>query len=173
MEEKNVLTALREALPGGVLETGESFGDPLVADNPVVADDPVVRIQPEALLSAAGFLKAEPWSYTMLLDATCVDYPDRPGRFEMIYHFFSLARNRRIRIKAALPSEHPEIGSLSGLWKNADWLEREIFDMFGVRFSGHPDLRRLFMYDGFEGHPLRKDYPLRKRQPLFNKREAS
>ena len=154
MEEKDILTVLREALPGAVLEEGESFGDP------------VVRIRPEALLPAAGLLKAEPPGYAMLLDATCVDYPDRPGRFEMVYHFFSLALNRRIRVKADLPAGRPEIASLAAMWKNAAWLEREIFDMFGVRFAGHPDLRRLFLDEGFEGHPLRKDFPLRGRQPL-------
>jgi NADH-quinone oxidoreductase subunit C len=158
MEEKDVLKALAGAFPGGVLEAGESFGDP------------VARVRPDILPSAAAFLKAAPWSFTMLLDETCVDYPDRPERFEMVYHFYSLASNRRLRLKAGLSADHPEIGSLAGLWKNADWLEREVFDMFGVRFSGHPDLRRLLMYDGFEGHPLRKDYPLRGRQPLFDKR---
>ncbi len=161
MEEKDILTALREAFPGDVLETGMSF------------EMPVVRIRSFALAAVAAFLKAEPRSYAMLLDATCVDFPDRPERFEMVYHFYSLARNARLRIKAGLPAEKPEIGSLTSLWKNADWLEREVFDMFGVRFSGHPDLRRLLMYEEFEGHPLRKDYPLRKRQPIFARREAS
>jgi len=160
MEEKDILIALREAFPGVVLETEMSF------------EIPVIRIRASALPAVAAFLKAEPRAFTMLLDATCVDFPDRPERFEMVYHLFSLAGNTRIRIKAGLPAELPEIGSLASLWKNANWLEREIFDMFGVRFSGHPDLRRLLMYDGFEGHPLRKDYPLRKRQPLFVKREA-
>jgi NADH-quinone oxidoreductase subunit C len=160
MEEKDVLTALRAAFPGGVLETGESL------------QIPVVRISPGILAAVAAFCKADPWSFSMLLDATCIDHPERPERFEMVYHFFSLERNRRLRVKAFLPADHPEIGSLAALWKNADWLEREIFDMFGVRFTGHPDLRRLFMDEGFEGHPLRKDYPLRRRQPLFQKRET-
>lgn len=158
MEETDVLTALAGAFPGGILETDDSFGCP------------VVRLRPDILPAAAAFLKSAPWSFAMLLDETCVDYPDRPERFEMVVHLFSLETNRRLRLKAALPADNPEIGSLSGLWKNADWLEREIFDMFGVRFSGHPDMRRLLLYDGFEGHPLRKDYPLRGRQPLIDKR---
>jgi len=160
MEEKEVLKALAEAFPGGILETGDSFGCP------------VVRLRPEIIPAAAGFLKSAPWSFTMLLDETCVDYPDRRERFEMVYHLFSLSRNRRLRLKASLPGDNPEIGSLAGLWKNAAWLEREIFDMFGVWFSGHPDLRRLLMYEEFQGNPLRKDYPLRGRQPLFAKREG-
>ena len=104
----------------------------------------------------------------MLLDLTCVDYPDRPDRFEMVYHFFSLRGQPPAAGQARAPRERPG-GRLRSpaLWKNADWLEREVFDMFGVRFEGHPDLRRLFMYDEFEGHPLRKDYPLRKRQPVI------
>lgn len=160
MEETEILNALAGAFPGGVLETGDSFGCP------------VVRLRPDVLPPAAAFLQSAPWSFTMLLDETCVDFPDRPERFEMVYHLFSIERNSRLRLKASLPADNPEIGSLAGLWKNADWLEREIFDMFGVRFSGHPDLRRLLMSDEFKGNPLRKDYPLRGRQPLFAKREA-
>jgi NADH-quinone oxidoreductase subunit C len=85
----------------------------------------------------------------------------------MVYHVFALAAKRRLRIKLSLPDDRPSVDSLAPVWKNANWLEREVYDMFGIRFEGHPDLRRLFMYDGFEGHPLRKDYPLRKRQPLI------
>ena len=107
----------------------------------------------------------------MLLDLTCVDYPDREPRFEMVYHFFSLSRNQRLRIKAGLDESDLRIASLTSLWRNADWLEREVYDHFGVQIEGHPDLRRLFMYDGFEGHPLRKDYPLRRRQPLIPLKE--
>jgi NADH-quinone oxidoreductase subunit C len=103
----------------------------------------------------------------MLLDLTCVDYQGRASRFEMVYHVFALAAQKRLRIKLSLPGDHPAVDSLTSVWKNANWLEREVYDMFGIRFEGHPDLRRLFMYDGFEGHPLRKDYPLRKRQPLI------
>jgi NADH-quinone oxidoreductase subunit C len=153
VEKEDVLTALREAFPAGVLETSVSFGDP------------VAVVRPAALVEVMTFLKRAPWNFTMLLDATCLDFPERPERFEMVYHLLAVDRARRLRVKASLPAEGAAIASLTGLWKNADWLEREMFDMFGVEFPGHPDLRRLFMYDGFEGHPLRKDYPLRKRQP--------
>jgi NADH-quinone oxidoreductase subunit C len=85
----------------------------------------------------------------------------------MVYHFLSLETGLRLRLKARLQGAEPVVASLTGLWKNADWLEREVFDLFGVRFEGHPDLRRLLLYDGFEGHPLRKDYALRHRQPLI------
>jgi len=101
----------------------------------------------------------------MLLDLTCVDYKGQEPRFEMVYHLFSIPQNCRLRIKTKLSEKDLVIDSLTSLWQNANWLEREVFDMFGVSFNGHPYLRRIFMYDGFEGHPLRKDYHLRKRQP--------
>ncbi|MDD8027672.1 MAG: NADH-quinone oxidoreductase subunit C [Acidobacteriota bacterium] len=159
MEEKEVLDSLRAACPDAVLESGFSLGDPFAV------------IRPQALPAAAACLRDGPARLAMLLDLTCVDRPDEPERFEMIYHFLSLETNVRLRIKARLPAADPAIASLTGLWKNAAWLEREVFDLFGVRFTGHPDLRRLLLYDGFEGHPLRKDYPLRRRQPLLPERK--
>ena len=160
MEQENILTALRTAFPEAVLDAS------------VPPTDPAVVIRPGDLAAVMAFLKAEPRGYSMLLDLTCVDWPDRPDRFEMVYHVFSPASYKRLRVKAALPADGPAIASLTPLWKNADWLEREVFDMFGVRFEGHPNLCRLFMYDGFEGHPLRKDYPLRKRQPRIPMRST-
>ncbi|MBI3324518.1 MAG: NADH-quinone oxidoreductase subunit C [Candidatus Omnitrophica bacterium] len=88
-------------------------------------------------------------------------------RFEVVYHFYSLARNHRVRVKVPVPASDPVVDSVAGLWKSADWFEREAWDMFGVRFAGHPDLRRILMYKEFEGHPLRKDYPVNRRQPLI------
>jgi len=129
--------------------------------------DETVHIEPDSLLEICSFLMKEPYAFTMLLDMTCVDYYGDDMRFEMVYHLFSLANNNRLRIKTRLSEKNLKIDSLTSLWKNANWLEREVYDMFGVHFAGHPYLRRLLMYDGFEGHPLRKDYPLRKRQPLI------
>ena len=160
LEQEKILTALQAAFPGAVLDAS---GFP---------DEPVIVIRPADLAPVMAFLKEEPRGYAMLLDLTCVDWPDRPERFEMVYHVFSLVSSKRIRVKASLPAEAPVIASLARLWKNADWLEREVFDMFGVRFEGHPNLGRLFMYDGFEGHPLRKDYPLRRRQPRIPMRST-
>jgi NADH-quinone oxidoreductase subunit C len=159
MEKEMILEQLRREFPAGVKEVSTPLGDD------------VAVIGKEALLPVATFLKNGPGEFAMLLDLTCVDYPDRAPRFEMVYHFFSLSRNRRLRVKAGLEESDLRIASLTSLWKNANWLEREVFDLFGVVFEGHPYLRRLFMYDGFEGHPLRKDYPLRKRQPIFRARE--
>ena len=92
-----------------------------------------------------------------------------PGaaRFVVVYHFYSLALKHRLRVEVPVPEADPEVDSLSGLWAGADWLEREVWDMFGIRFRGHGNLKRILMYDGFVGHPLRKDYPVNKRQPLI------
>ena len=88
-------------------------------------------------------------------------------RFDVVYHFYSSIHNHRLRVKVPLRAAEPNIPSVSGLWATANWFEREIWDMFGIRFTGHPNLKRILMYEGFEGHPLRKDYPVRKRQPLI------
>ena len=88
-------------------------------------------------------------------------------RFEVVYHFYSSRHNRRVRLKVPLTSSDPVIDSLTGLWRSANWFEREAWDMFGIRFTGHPDLRRILMYEELKAHPLRKDYPVRKRQPLL------
>jgi NADH-quinone oxidoreductase subunit C len=159
MEEKTVLDEIRREFPAGVRETSTSLGDD------------VVVIEKTVLVPIVTFLRDGPGKFTMLLDLTCVDYAGQDPRFEMVYHLFSLSRNRRLRIKTRLGEKDPRISSLTALWKNADWLEREVYDLFGIQFEGHPDLRRLFMYDGFEGHPLRKDYPLRRRQPLIRLKE--
>ena len=102
----------------------------------------------------------------MLTDLTCVDYLGETPRFEMVYHLYSLAKNHRLRIKARVPEDPCEIDTLCPLWPSANWMEREVWDLYGVRFTGHPDLRRLLLYEEFQGHPLRKDYPKERRQPL-------
>ncbi len=91
---------------------------------------------------------------------------DAAYRFDVVYHFFSSSRVHRLRLKVPLSAADPALDSLTELWKSADWFEREAWDLFGVVFTGHPNLRRLLMYEGFQGHPLRKDYPFNKRQPL-------
>jgi NADH-quinone oxidoreductase subunit C len=88
----------------------------------------------------------------------------------MVYHLYSVAKNQRVRVKARVAEAAPELPSAVPLYASADWMEREVFDLYGLRFRGHPDLRRLLLYDGFEGHPLRKDYPKEKRQPLVGPR---
>jgi len=99
-----------------------------------------------------------------------VDYLGEQPRFEMVYHLYSVGRNRRLRVKARVPEEPAEIDTLTELWSSANWMEREVWDMYGIRFKGHPNLRRLLLYEEFEGHPLRKDYPKERRQPLVGPR---
>ncbi len=142
----------------------QKFSDNILGMTVQFGDD-IIHIKKEALQDIVIFLKEDPYDFTMLLDLTCVDYLGEEERYEMVYHLFSFSLNLRLRFKARLQQNDCKIDSLTHIFKNANWLEREVFDMFGIHFDGHPYLRRLFMYDGFEGHPLRKDYPLRKQQP--------
>jgi NADH-quinone oxidoreductase subunit C len=113
--------------------------------------------------------------FDMLMDLTAVDYLTYPGRedsprFEVVYHLYSVAHNHRVRIKAGVDEDDPVVPTAVPLWPIANWLEREVWDMFGLRFAEHPDLRRLLLYEQFEGHPLRKDYHVSRRQPLIGPR---
>ena len=153
MEKENLIAEVRKRFPAEIESDMETLGDQ------------VLIVRREGLRAVMAGLRAAPFDYAVLLDLTCVDFLDSENRFEMVYHLFSVSRNRRLRIKVSLPGENPVLDSLTELWKNANWLEREVFDMFGVAFMGHPDLRRILMYEGFQGHPLRKSYPWRKEQP--------
>lgn len=93
--------------------------------------------------------------------------PPSDARFAVVYHLFSLPLRHRLRVEVCLEDDDPEVDSVTPLWAGADWLEREVWDMFGVRFRGHPNLKRILMYAEFVGHPLRKDYPVDRRQPLI------
>ncbi|SDE50923.1 NADH dehydrogenase subunit C [Salipiger thiooxidans] len=105
------------------------------------------------------FLKTDPsCRFSTLVDITAVDYPERAKRFDVVYHFLSMYQNHRIRVRVAV-REDEVVPSITGVHVSANWFEREVFDMFGIIFSGHPDLRRLLTDYGFRGHPLRKDFP--------------
>ena len=110
-------------------------------------------------------------AFNFLMDLTCVDYLGETPRFEVVYQLYSLAHGHRFRLKIRVPEDDPWVHTATGLWNSANWLEREAWDMFGVRFVGHPDPRRILMYEEFVGHPLRKDYPYNKRQPLTHERD--
>lgn len=103
-------------------------------------------------------------SFDLLVDLTAVDWLERKPRFDLVYHLCSLSLNHRLRVKARV-NEDEAVESVTDLWKAALWLEREVWDMFGIPFRNHPDLRRILMYPEFKGHPLRKDYPLQGEQP--------
>jgi NADH-quinone oxidoreductase subunit C len=135
--------------------------------------DDTALVDAGSLIELAGFLKGDPdLDFNILMDLTAVDCSglDKPYRFEVVYHFYSLAKNHRVRVKVPLDEERPEAPTLTGLWPIANWFEREVWDLFGIRFTGHPDLRRILMYEEFTGHPLRKDYPVNQRQPLVKQR---
>ena len=106
------------------------------------------------------------FQFNFLTDLTAVDWLERKPRYDVVYQLNSLTLAHRIRVKIGVDGAEPWVHSVVGVWGAADWLERECFDMFGIDFKGHPDLRRILMYDSFEGHPLRKDYLYNKRQPI-------
>ena len=113
------------------------------------------------LIGAMTFLRDDSQlRFNLLCDVTCVDwYPSEP-RFEVVYHLLSIPEKERVRLKARLDGSSPAIESVTSVWPSANFYEREVFDLFGVRFTGHPNLQRIMMPDDWEGHPLRKDYPV-------------
>jgi NADH-quinone oxidoreductase subunit C len=158
-----VLARLLEGAPGAVLDTHAKCGDATAV------------LDGARLVEAMRLLRDDPaTAFDMLMDLTAVDYlryPDRSGpRFEVVYHLYSLAKGHRLRVKVGVDASRCEIDSLVELWPAANWMEREVWDLYGIRFRGHPDLRRLLLYEEFEGHPLRKDYPKERRQPLVGPR---
>ena len=118
-----------------------------------------LEIAPARIIAVCRFLK-ESQQFVRLADVTAVDWQAQEPRFEVIYHLHSVERNTRLRLKCRLPGEAPEVDSVTSVWRSANWYEREIFDLFGIAFRNHPDLRRIMMPEDWEGHPLRKDYPI-------------
>ncbi len=118
-----------------------------------------LQIDPAKIVAVCRFLKHEQ-KFIRLDAATCVDWYPMEPRFEIVYHLHSIENNQRLRLKAKVGGEKPEIESVYSVWRAADWFEREIFDLFGVGFRNHPNLKRILMPEGWEGHPLRKDYPI-------------
>ncbi len=139
------------------------------AVRPDIDDARIVRVSPAEVRATLERLKGE--GFTMLLDIGGADYPGRVPRFDVVYHLIALSsaartvaevgKPQRVRVLCGVPESDPAVPTVSDLWPSADWAEREVYDLFGVTFSGHPDLRRIQMPVEWEGHPLRKDYPLR------------
>jgi NADH-quinone oxidoreductase subunit C len=120
-----------------------------------------VTLKRETLLPVCTFLRDDPeYSFRFLVDVTAVDYKDKTPRFVMVYHLLSQERKSRIRLKVPLEGENPEIETVTTIWPTANWHERETYDLFGISFLHHPDLRRILLPDSWDCHPLRKDYPL-------------
>ena len=154
-----VLSRLVEGLPGALRGTHAQHGDA------------TARVEATRILEVLRFLRDDgELDFAMLMDLCAVDYLGEEPRFEVVYHFYSVQHNHRVRIKARVSEESPEIDSLVSVYPSAGWMEREVWDLYGVNFRGHPDLRRILLYDEFEGHPLRKDYAKERRQPLVGPR---
>ena len=164
MDGAAILERVRARLGASVIETHAQHGDHTAV------------VERAALLEALAFCRDDAeLSFDLLMDLTAVDYAKFPGRedgprFEVVYHLYSVGRNHRVRLKVRVDEDDAVVPTAAGLWPIANWLEREVWDMFGIRFAGHPDLRRLLLYEEFVGHPLRKDYPIDRRQPLIGPR---
>lgn len=149
----------------------ELLGERLLGSSSFRGDE-TVRVAAGDWFAAATLLRDEPrLRMNHFIDLTAVDYPEREERFDLCLFLRSHLTNRRIRLVTSV-AEGQSVDSLCPLWSGANWAEREVYDMFGVRFRGHPDLRRILLYEEFEGHPLRKDYPIDRTQPLVPYREV-
>ena len=157
-----VLDKLKEKFGAAILETHSDFGDD------------TALVDASQWKAIAQFLRDDPaLDFDMPVDMCGVDYPNRRPRMEVVMHLYSLKRRHRVRLKARVGDEDmegAELDSVVSIWAGFNWLEREVFDMSGVRFRGHPDLRRILMYPEFEGHPLQKTYPADRTQPLVSYR---
>lgn len=151
------------------------FSESIVSTHAQHGDETLI-VKADAWFAVHQFLREDARAACdMLTDLTVVDFPDREPRFEIVTHVYSLHLGHRLRVKTAVGDEDGDdvnVDSLSAVWASANWMEREAYDMFGVNFSGHPDLRRILLYPEFEGFPLRKDYPADKIQPLVPFREV-
>ena len=146
---------------GEILQTGSQHGDEWV------------RVRRDAWVAVATFLRDDPVTkMEMFTDLTAVDRFSTEPRFDVVVHLYSVSRKHRIRLYGGVPENDPTIDTLCPVWEGANWFEREAYDLYGVRFKGHPDLRRILMYPEFVGHPLRKDYPKEKRQPLVRRSQT-
>jgi NADH-quinone oxidoreductase subunit C len=156
-----ILDRLKERFTGGeILDTGSQYGNEWA------------RVRPDAWLQVCEFLKVDPSTQMdMFIDLTCVDWhgTDRVPRFDVVLHVYSVEKKHRVRLYAGVTEEEPVVDSVVPVWPGANWFEREAYDLYGVRFRAHPDLRRILMYPEFVGHPLRKDYPKERRQPLLRR----
>lgn len=150
-----VVEKFKEKFKSDILNSHENLGDETI----VVEARNIKQILHYAKESAET-------QFDLLLDICGVDYVGREPRFEVVYHLYSIPLNHRLRIKVQIPESDCKIPSCVDLWKSADWFERETFDMLGIHFEGHPNLKRLLLFEGFEGHPLRKDYPITQRQKI-------
>jgi NADH-quinone oxidoreductase subunit C len=161
MDGAAVLDRLRARFGASLVETHAHRGDHTAV------------VERAAIVDVLRFCRDDAeLGFDMLSDLTAVDFLKFPGRedgprFEVVYHLYSVAHNHRVRLKVRVDEDHAVVPTAVSVWPIANWLEREVWDMFGIRFEDHPDPRRLLMYEEFVGHALRKDYPINRRQPLI------
>jgi len=147
------------------------FGSDIVSTHSNFGDDTAL-VRRERIVEILTFLRDDPeLLFDFAMDLTGVDYLGEEPRFEVVYHLYSLERKHRVRIKVRLHEDDPVIDTAVSVWPGINWYEREAWDMYGIVFRGHPNLKRILMYEAFEGHPLRKDYPKAKRQPTIGPEE--
>jgi NADH-quinone oxidoreductase subunit C len=154
-----VFEQVREHLAGVVREAAVAHG--------VLA----LLVEPADLLEVVRALRDQ-FGFDLFLDVTAVDWPEREPRFDVVYHFYSTREFVRVRVKARVPATDPTLDTLVSLYGSARYMERECHEMYGIVFRGNDDLRPILLYEGFVGHPLRKDYPKQKEQPLVPYRDA-
>jgi NADH-quinone oxidoreductase subunit C len=156
------LQYIQEKLGEKVLQTLVSQGDEIV-----------ILDRRETRESFRFFKEDAQLAFDFLSDITAVDYwKKKETRFEVVYQLLSLRGRRRLRVRVPVPENDPTVESLTPLWRGANFMEREVWDLFGIRFTDHPDLRRVLLYDEFQGHPLRKDYPVNLWQPRVPERKV-
>ena len=158
---KAVIAALAARFPDAVHDPYEGVGG-----------DDCAFVHKDRIVEVCRFLRDDPaMRFNMAPYITAVDYLGQSPRFEVVYNLYATQANARVRLRVKL-GDGEELPSVTSVWRGANWHERYCYDMYGIRVTGHPDLRRLLMYDEFAGNPLRKDYPLRGRQPLLREREV-
>ncbi|MGE0823308.1 MAG: NADH-quinone oxidoreductase subunit C [Candidatus Binatia bacterium] len=160
MADTGLLAKISSLLPSKISDSYSTHGN-----------DTIVIARDDALLVFATLRDHPELAFNLLSDLTAVDFFGREPRFELVYQLCSIPLNHRLQVKIRLPEDDAWAPTVSLLWKSGNWLEREVWDMFGIKFAEHPDLRRILMYEEFKGHPLRKDYPVDKRQPLVEERD--
>lgn len=154
-----------------VAQLRDTFGERIRAAT-TAHGEATVEIHRDDAPAVFAALRDQPaFAFNFLMDVSAVDYLGTSPRFAVVYHLYSVPQNHRLRVKIRVVETDAWVHSLTPLWRSADWGERECWDMFGIRFVGHPDPRRILMYEEFVGHPLRRDYPVTKRQPLVPERD--
>lgn len=151
----DMVTKLKGKFPQSVLDTSEFRGELSIV------------VKREDIVSVCNYLRDDAeLRFNFLSDLTAVDRLGRKPRFDVVYHLYSLEKNHRVRLKVGV-DEDESVPSVTSVWGNANWFEREVFDLFGIKFENHPDLTRILMPDDWEGHPLRKDFPLTREEVMF------